>query len=119
MGKPKKPGKKATKKATPKAAKKAGRRGKRDVPPPPPDQPRWGATLKVGSIGPREVTVREPLNQAAVDSMSEQDALGLVLSVLCRRLESELGEVGLLLGALKGWAADDALRKSAVTKGGG
>ena len=106
-------GKAKTKK---KAAKKKAPRKKKAAAKPrvvPPDAPRWGNTTTVGNIGPRKVTIREPLNQAAIDSLTDEQALGLVLAVLVGRLEDTAGEASRLLGALKGWAGSEALRATA------
>ena len=96
-----------------KKAKKKAKKGKSRVVPP--DAPRWGPPVTVGNIGPRKVTIREPLNQAAIDSLSDDEALALVLAVLVGRLEDDAGEAGRLSRALKGWAGTEALRE----KGGG
>ena len=101
-----------------KAAKKKARApGKKPTQPPtrtvPPDAPRWGQPTIVGNIGTRKVTIREPLNQAAIDSLSDDQALALVLAVLVGRLEDTGGEASRLLGALKGWAGSEALRATA------
>ena len=109
----------SAKKKKKKAAKKKSRAPRKKPTQPtrtvPPDAPRWGPPVTVGNIGPRKVTIREPLNQTAIDSLSDDEALALVLAVLVGRLEDDAGESGRLSRALKGWAGTEALRE----KGGG
>lgn len=109
---------KATKKAAKKAPAKSKRKAKPRAPQPPvvapkaPPTPQWGPPKVVGNIGNRQVTIREPLNQAAIDSLTEQEAMALVLAVLVGRLDANMSEVGRLLGSLKGWAGTEALREA-------
>ena len=98
---------KATKKATRKPAKEKAPKSTKKGPVPP--EPLWGASVKVGSVGHREFLIREPLNQAAVNSLTDDQVQALVLSVLLRRMEVDMNEVKRLLGALKVWAGNEAL----------
>ncbi len=109
---------KAKKKAT---KKKPKPKPKAKAPPAPKltEAPRWGAPKVVGNIGNRSVTIREPLNQPAIDSLSDDESLALVLAVLVGRLESNMAETGRLLGTLRNWAGTEALRASGGSAGTG
>ena len=78
--------KKATKKkaAKKKAAKKGAKRGKRA----PPEAPAWGPPIVLGTVGGRVIEIQPPVNQAAVQTLSPDAAVVLVLNA---RLV-ELGE---------------------------
>ena len=65
---------------------------------PPSVQPLWGPPIPMGTVAGKVVDVREPRNQAAIDSLSNEQCILLVMADSIRSLEQAVGQ---LQGAMR------------------
>jgi len=80
-----------------KATKKAARKPRPRVS----QEPEWGPPMKIGNIGRRIVEIREPLNEAAIQSIGELEAVALTTAVRAGQLDADLTKLEALVKKLQ------------------
>lgn len=89
----------AAKETAPKAKKRTKKTRKRAAPNTP--KALWGPPIQLGTIDGRAVTICEPLNDAAIQELTTEESLLLVMSDTIRKLEAAVGQLQVAVGQLQ------------------